>query len=251
MGLYVGTSGFSYRHWLGKFYPDNLKSTDQFSYYIKYFNSVEINTTFYHNPRPSTVKAWKEKVPDDFVFTFKGSQYISHTKQLQVEQEEVDLFFICFSTFFDMPVKPMMLWQFAWSFEADLVVLERFLKMLPHHFRYAFEFRHPTWFNEDTYSVLADHNIALVLADSPKWGNKRRWPLEKAHTADFIYLRFHGSVLLYTSPYSEYELDRYAGYAAGALAEGKDVFAYFNNDAAGHAPTDALKLKDKILSLNK
>ena len=248
--LYIGTSGFQYTKWKGDFYPEKLSTPKMLGYYIQHFSSVEINGTFYRTPKESTVRKWLDAVPEDFVYVFKGSRFVSHFSKLDPEAESLTIFFKPFEGNIDPKRKHVVLWQMAASFPANPEKLESFLKVLPDYFRYAFEFRHETWFIPEIYKILKKNNAALVLADSPKRGKGRLWPLEDEDTADFYYIRFHGSKALYTTQYTDEELQHYARLLSGKMKRGMDVYAYFNNDAQGHAPHDAKRLREMILNLN-
>lgn len=251
--LHIGTSGFSYGKWKGIFYPEDLPQKEDLEYYATQFKSVEINNTFYRLPRKSTVEKWLARVPADFVFTFKASRYISHIKRLDVEHDSIELLYGPLEPASKKGSNHCLLFQFPASFKEEQERLERFLKMLPQekHFRHAFELRHESWFHEETYKTLRKYNVALVMNDSPREGEQgaQKWPPGGAETASFFYIRFHGSQQLYTSRYTDEELDQYAQMLREKLDRGLHVYAYFNNDAAGHAPFDALRLEEKIEKL--
>ena len=235
MGIYIGTSGFSYHHWAEKFYPKGIKQSDWLTYYAKYFQSVEINSSFYRLPNENVLKSWYDKTPDDFIFSVKGSRYITHTKRLLVGQDSVDLF-MNRADGLGKKLK-VVLWQLPPNFEADSESLESFLKLLKSHkCRFAFEFRHESWFSEPIYRILRAYNAALVIADSP------HFPKTEIQTADFSYIRFHGGKYLYDSKYSPKEMKHWSK-KIGNLARSGDVFAYFNNDANAYAVKNALELK--------
>jgi uncharacterized protein YecE (DUF72 family) len=244
--LFLGTSGFTYKNWSKNFYPENIPQKKYLEYYSTQFNSVEINGTFYRTPTPKSVINWKDTVHKDFVFAIKGSRFISHVKRLTMEPDSIDIFF--------NPLEPLrkdkrhiILWQFPPTFKLNADRLDSFFDMLLPEFRYAFEFRHDSWFNDETYAILRRNNAALVLSDSPvEQGGKRKWPYEKVETADFYYVRFHGSEKLYASRYTDEELDDYAEFLGDKLKRGLSVYAYFDNDAEAHAPFDALRLKERL-----
>ena len=235
MAIYIGTSGFSYHHWAEKFYPRGIKQPDWLGYYAGYFNSVEINSSFYRLPNENILKSWYDKTPDDFIFSVKGSRYIAHVKKLLVNQDSVDLF-MDRANGLGKKLK-VVLWQFPPNFEANSERLENFLKLLKSRkCRFAFEFRHESWCRNEIYEILKCHNAALVLADSPDF------PKTEIQTADFSYIRFHGGKHLYDSKYSPKEMKDWSR-KIGKLAEKGDVFAYFNNDANAYAVKNALELK--------
>jgi len=251
--IFIGTSGFSYAHWRGVFYPENLPQKDWFSYYVKNFNTVELNVSFYRLPRKEAFESWRKKAGDKFVFAVKGWRWITHIKKLKNCQEEVKRFFETASAI-DTPevvLRPrhasgynhsrcgrnVVLWQLPPSLKIDPSRLEDFCKALPQDFRYAFEFRHPSWGNEKTWKILRKHNAAVVFQDFPEW------PIFKGITADFVYLRFHGKTSLYSSCYTEKELKRWAEKIKNWQNQGLDVYGYFNNDALGYAVENAKTLE--------
>lgn len=241
--VFIGTSGFYYFHWIGKFYPEDLPRNQVLTFYSQHFNTVEINSSFYHFPRKTTVQNWVNAVTENFVFSFKMHKSITYLKKLKPEMKLLDKFFSSLE-----PVKnkkTLILIQLPASFKKDLQKLEIFTKLLPENFFFAFEFRHISWFENDVYEILKKRNIAIVLADSPiKKGGSTLWPKKDVETANFCYIRFHGSKSLYRSSYSKEELKTYAQLITQKVKKGLQVFAYFNNDAEGHAVENAKMLKE-------
>ncbi|MEW5934718.1 MAG: DUF72 domain-containing protein [Bacillota bacterium] len=235
--LYVGTSGYNYSHWRGRFYPEGLPTRQWLSHYAGTFPTVELNVTFYRLPRRSTFAGWYEQTPPNFVFAIKGSRLITHLKRLAEVEDETSRFFAHAAALKEKLA--VVLWQFPPSFRLDLAKLGAFcnlLKAVAGHTRHAFEFRHQSWFAPELYEFLRRLNHALCVADAP------RWPSCLEATADFVYVRFHGSHRLYSSCYSTQELEAWAERIARWRAEGRDVFAYFNNDAQGFALQNAREL---------
>jgi len=234
--IFVGTSGWNYEHWRGVFYPNDLPQSEWFEYYTKFFNAVELNVTFYRSIKKEVFKNWFKRSPKDFYFVVKGSRFITHIKKLK-DKNAVETFFDSCS---ELKYKLAgTLWQLPPGFKKNLMRLEAFLKNLKKFkIRNAFEFRNKTWFTKDTYDLLKDYNAGLCIADSSFW------PKEKEITADFIYLRFHGKNGLYSGNYSDKELKEWAEFA---LSTGRDIFAFFNNDAFGFAVKNALKFKEFLL----
>ena len=243
--VYIGTSGFYYSHWIGKFYPEDLRREEVLSFYSQHFETVEINSSFYHFPRRSTVEKWKASVSQDFVFSLKLHRSITHLKKLKPEVMLLDKFFASLE-----PLKgrrTIVLIQTPASLRCDLERLKLFLELLPKEFLYAFEFRHKSWFEKQVYETLEKNSAALVFSDSPiKKDGSRLWPKVEVETAPFFYIRLHGSKLLYRSSYEKRELEAIASLAKGKAFRGLDVFVYFNNDAEGHAIENALELKRMI-----
>lgn len=243
--LYIGTSGYSYPHWSnGLFYPPKLPQKRWLEYYATIFNSVELNISFYRLPNKNIFSGWKMRTPDEFIFAAKGSRYITHVRQLEDCGDSIDLFFEQASGLENK--LGVVLWQLPPSMQQDPGRLHEFCSTLKKNSyaastRQAFEFRHPSWFGSKTYDLLKNFNCGLCIAHS------RRWPVVKLTTADFVYVRFHGGEVLYGSNYSDNELMGWAADVGNWLKEGKNVYAYFNNDAYGYAVQNAIRLRELIL----
>jgi uncharacterized protein YecE (DUF72 family) len=232
--FWVGTSGWNYGDWKGKFYPEDLPARRWLSFYAKKFPTVEVNYSFYHLPRPSTFENWSKSVPDDFIFALKASRVITHLKRLHNVSQELRNF-LDNAQALGLKLGPI-LFQFPPSFRVNSAVLQKFLKLKEKNQRWAFEFRHSSWFVKEIYRVLEKYNVALVIADSP------RYPLVKQLTADFTYLRFHGSPVMFVSKYSHQELKGWARVIRKWLKD-IDVYAYFNNDVQAAAVKNAFSLQ--------
>jgi uncharacterized protein YecE (DUF72 family) len=234
--LYIGTSGFSYSHWEeGVFYPKGLAKNKQLEYYSQHFQTVELNNPFYHLPPAKTFQNWHQRTPKNFIFTVKVSRYITHIKRLKNCREPWQRF-IANTKELKEKLGPI-LFQLPPNWRMNIERLERFLKILPKKYQYSFEFRHSSWFNQEIYDILKKHRIALCLADS------NQWPYQEEITADFIYLRLHGSHRLCSAKYTDKELKNWAGKIKKWRKLGKDIFVYFNNDFAGYAVKNTLILK--------
>jgi len=244
--VYIGTSGFYYRHWLGKFYPKNIKHDQLLAFYSKYFNTVEINSTFYRLPLEKTVAGWKKTVGNQFVFSLKMSRYVTQFGALSPEVSSLKLFFERVVPLASSPPRHLVLFQTSPPLKFNENKLKNLLEKLPNNFRYSFEFRHQSWFNEKTYQILKQAGAALVFADSPIKNNSRIFPKADVETANFFYFRFHGSQSLYSSFYTDKELQFYAELIKKKLKKGIDVYAYFNNDVEGYAIVNALRLKKLV-----
>lgn len=235
--LRVGTSGWNYSDWRGRFYPEEVASSEYLRYYAGGFDTVEVNYSFYHLPRPATYRKWAEQTPDGFVFAVKASRYITHIKRLKGIEKE-------WSTFLEnaaalgKKLGPILL-QLPPSSRADFRALSRFLKMrrpLP-EVKLAFEFRHASWFDPEILEALRQSRAGLVIANSERYPQAPCVP-----TADFVYLRFHGPGQLFASAYSNADLEPWARRVRDWLAAGRIVYAYFNNDFHAHAIANARTL---------
>lgn len=236
-GLFIGTSGWSYSHWKGVFYPKTLSPSGFLSYYTTKFDTVEINSSFYHLPKKQTFKNWYDRTPDNFLFSVKASRFISHQKRLKDCLESWRLFYSR-AKLLKEKLGPI-LFQFPPSFKADRSRLEEFLKILPKNHQFTFEFRHQSWFCQLIYKIFKKFNIALTIADTPYY------PCVEEITADFTYLRLHGHEQLYASNYSNDSLKKWARLIKRWIKDFrlKAVYVYFDNDAYGFAPQNALTLK--------
>lgn len=240
--LFIGTSGWSYDHWQGVFYPDDVKSSDYLEYYTTKFDCVELNSSFYHLPKPKTVDGWMKRTPDYFQFCPKMSRYITHQKRLHEIDEAVENFFEV--------INPMqeksgpVLVQFPPGLEYNESRVHHFLDVLKDKhsdFRFAIEVRDESWLNDDFFKLLSDYNTALVIADSGD-----RYPYSDVVTSDFVYIRFHGREKLYASDYDKNMLKPYARSIEHWLKEDLDVWVFFNNDYEGHAVKNAEKLAEML-----
>jgi uncharacterized protein YecE (DUF72 family) len=242
--LLIGTSGWTYASWRGTFYPRSLASRQYLEFYAKEFSTTEVNYSFYHLPRPRTYEKWASQVPDKFVFALKASRFITHVKRL-ADVKEAWATFVENARSLGSHFGPILL-QFPPSFRCDRKRLASFLRSAQNPasksglLRLAFEFRHPSWFTEEVYGLLRQHHAALCIADSP------RYPRRNVITADFVYLRFHGRTELFASKYTDAELAEEAEEIGRYYRDGLDVYVYFNNDAEGHAVTNARTLRRMV-----
>lgn len=229
----VGTSGWSYDHWRGKFYPEHLASQERLPFYTTHFPTVEINNTFYRTPSEHAVKVWHDEVPRDFAFAVKGSRFVTHFRKLVDARDAVNLFMDRMSALGGK--MEVVLWQLPPKIDADSKLLDCFLGELPKmEVRHAVEFRDPSWLTDDTFAVLRKHNAAHVHVAS------NQMPRDLTVTADFVYVRFHGSD--YHGAYARPALEPWTKFLREQVQAGRDGYVYFNNDAEGHAPKDAARL---------
>jgi uncharacterized protein YecE (DUF72 family) len=242
--IFIGTSGWSYPHWgKGVFYPLKVKQKDWLPYYSQYFDTVEINNTFYQLPQKTVFENWQRSVPSHFNFVVKVSRYITHIKKLN-QPEQPLLNFLENASSLKKNLS-LLLFQLPPFLKANPLRLKHLLDFLKDQsiassVRVSFEFRNKTWLEEETFHLLTQKNVALCFAD---------WPdltVTEPITADFIYLRRHGPKSLYSSGYSPQEIKRDANQIKKWLTEGKDVYIYFNNDAEGWAIKNALSLLEMV-----
>ena len=243
--LFVGTSGWTYTRWKGIFYPEDLPSRHYLEFYSRKFDSTEVNYSFYHLPRPSTYDKWVGQVPEEFLFAVKASRFITHVKRL-AGVDDAWRTFVENARTLRGHLGPILL-QLPPSFRCDRTKLAAFLKITHassqnlRALRLTVEFRHESWFTEEIYAVLRCHNVACCIADSPGY------PRRDVATANFVCQRFHGRTHLFASKYTKGELTEEAKRIREHLREGRDVFAYFNNDAKGHAVENARTLRQLVL----
>ncbi|MDA2933619.1 DUF72 domain-containing protein [Acidobacteria bacterium AH-259-D05] len=211
--IYVGTSGFSYREWKGVFYPDKLPAKDYLSFYAQHFSTTEINNTFYRSPSEETTRKWSAQVPQNFRFTLKLNQKITHKKRLRDVKEEME-WFLKGATALGSKLGTILV-QLPPYLRENTSVLETFLKQYSDKVWLALEFRHPSWFSEETFQLLQDHQAALVVTESDQH------PAVQTVTAPFIYIR------LRRSNYSEEDLRQWARWIQ---AQKRDTFAYLKHD---------------------
>lgn len=235
---YIGCSGYHYDDWQGPFYPEGMKKEEWLSFYAEKFNSVEINNSFYNIPDKSTLKSWKERTPEEFRFTLKGSRYITHMKKLKDPEPHVKKFLKGIEPLADKT--GCILWQLPGNLHVNLEKLENFCQALSHDFIHVMEFRHNSWFIEKTYDILSgyDHMAGCSLS-AP--GDLPENLLDIHHVA---YIRFHGKGEWYNYHYSKKELQAWKNKITSS--DTRQLFAYFNNDVNAHAPENAGTFKDMI-----
>lgn len=245
--IWIGTSGWTYGHWQGVFYPAGLPAKDRLQYYARHFPTTEVNYSFYHLPRPSTYRKWYNETPAGFVFAVKASRFITHIKKLK-DVQEAWAKFIESALNLQEKLGPV-LFQFPPGFsakEGEIRILREFLELIPsgpgRELRFAFEFRHKSWCRQLVYDLLREYNAAWVIADSA------RYPKAKAVTADFVYVRMHGPQAMFGSSYSAEKLSELAREIKEWSTAGRDVYVYFNNDFHGYAVANARDLMMRLQS---
>jgi len=232
----IGTSGWVYNHWRGPFYPADLPASKMFAFYLKHFDTVEINNSFYRLPALSTFEGWKSASPPGFLFAVKGSRYITHMKKLKDPGPASEKFFDAVAGL-GRKLGPI-LWQLPPFWQVNTERLDAFLAVLPPRKRYAFELRNETWFTEEVNAILRRHKAAFCIYDF----DYRQSP--RTVTTDWVYVRLHGPDGKYAGSYSDGALKEWAQQFGVWSREGRDVYCYFDNDQAGYAVRNALRLRE-------
>jgi uncharacterized protein YecE (DUF72 family) len=286
--IYIGISGWRYKGWRGVFYPAKLPHRRELEFASRRFNSIELNGSFYSLQRPQSFAQWHEQTPEDFVFSIKGSRYITHMLRLRNIEGALANFFAQGVLVLGAKLGPI-LWQLPPNFNFELERLEDFFALLPktrkqaadlarNHderlkdrswfdvsrdatLRHAIEIRHESFVNEKFVKLLRRYDIGLVVADTVEW------PLLMDVTSSFVYCRLHGSEELYASGYEAEALDiwadRVVAWAQGSEVDNgrkastrkaarrkrRDVFVYFDNDMKVRAPFDAEQLSARVTRL--
>jgi uncharacterized protein YecE (DUF72 family) len=282
----IGISGWTYAGWRRLFYPEGLPARHELAFASRQFNAIEINGTFYRLQRPENFVSWREQTPDGFRFAVKGSRFITHMKQLRDTDVALANFFASGLLRLEDKLGPI-LWQFSDRMRYDRTRFERFFAMLPHSerdasrlarghdarlsgrasfhthtdrtIRHVIEVRHDSFMCDDFLDLLRTHDVALVFSDAAS-----DWPYAEDITAAIVYLRLHGSEVLYASGYDALSLDRWArrvrswmhgreprdavraGSRRATPGRRRDAYVFFDNDAKVHAPFDAMELADRL-----
>ena len=285
----IGISGWRYKGWRGTFYPLELAQRRELEFASERLNSIELNGSFYSLQRPSSFQRWYAETPDDFVFSIKGTRFITHMRRLLQVETPLANFFAQGLLRLKDKLGPI-LWQFPANFKFEPDRLDAFFSILPRShkeaarlarrhderldgrswfavredrpLRHAIEIRNDTFVCEEFIALLRKHNVALVVADTVEW------PLLMDVTADFVYCRLHGSEVLYASGYDRDAIDRWANRVVqwaqgrevedgnkasatpGPAAQSRDVYVYFDNDAKVRAPFDAMQLATRVSQLH-
>jgi uncharacterized protein YecE (DUF72 family) len=236
--FHIGTSGWHYKHWLGDFYPEKHPANKMFSWYAREFHTVEINNSFYRLPDEKTFRAWRELAPPGFIFAVKASRFITHIKRLKDAKDSVELLFSRAA-----PLGPTfgpVLFQLPPRWKLNLDRLADFLSILPKGHQFSIEFRDETWNTAAVFELLRQHNVALCIHD---W---REMPWPKDLTADFTYIRFHGSGRCYGGNYPHDHLCDWAKRLRAWAPSLRTAYVYFNNDIGGHAIRNARTLREML-----
>jgi uncharacterized protein YecE (DUF72 family) len=259
----VGISGWSYAGWRGDFYPAGLPHRAELAYAAERMTAIELNGSFYSLHRPTSYAGWRAQTPPDFVFAVKGGRFITHLKRLVGVETALANFFASGVLGLGPKLGPL-LWQLPENLRFDPDKLDAFFSLLPRTtaqaaelaakhdakvpdalvtteedrpLRHALEFRSATFCVPECFELLRRHAVACVVADTAG-----RWPRAEQVTSDLVYVRLHGDQELYASGYDEATLRDWAGKCRGWAKQGLDVFVFFDNDAKGYAPHDAMAL---------
>jgi uncharacterized protein YecE (DUF72 family) len=238
--LFLGTSGYSYKHWKEIFYPSNLPQSRWLEFYCQHFDTVELNVTFYRLPNQQTFEGWYQRTSPHFLFAAKGSRFITHIKRLKDCCESLRAYRENAAGLGEKLA--VILWQLPPSLLFDGDRLKEFCQSLQDEYpekRHTFEFRHESWLQKECYDILAYHGFALCIPISPDY------PREEQMTAPFSYFRFHHGEVLGNSCYTDKELKQWANKISEWLKE-RDIYIYFNNDVFGFAIDNAKNLRNYI-----
>jgi len=239
--VHVGTMGWSYDFWKGSFYPEKLKSNEFLAYYSSKFNTVEVDNTFYRIPSEQTVSSWKEQTQSDFVFSLKFPQVMTHIKMLRNCEEETRIFLERVELFYEK-LGPLLL-QFPFTFRTEHVaLLDKFLETLPKNHHYVVEVRNKKLLENNFYSMLRNHNVALA------WSDSASMPLVTEVTSNFIYIRWEGDRKKVNGTIGKTEIDRTNDIKSWAqklkpfLEKQTEVFGYYSKYYSGNPTSDVQEL---------
>ncbi|MEW5854570.1 MAG: DUF72 domain-containing protein [Myxococcota bacterium] len=232
----VGCSGWEYQGWSGRFYPEGLKVGGRFAFYASVFDTVEINNSFYRLPTESAVRSWRERAPPGFLFAVKASRFLTHMKKLKDPAEPLARMFHVLRIL--GPTLGPVLYQLPPHWRVNTERLAAFLDVLPRDVLHVIEFREPSWYTPEVYALLDRAGVAMCLHDM------RGSAAPRMVVGPCVYVRFHGTEERYRGGYPDENLRRWSAWMREhAVQQGKDLFAYFNNDVNCQAPGDALTLR--------
>jgi uncharacterized protein YecE (DUF72 family) len=236
----IGTSGWSYDHWIGVLYPPGLQSARRLARYVEAFDTVELNASFYRWPKDSTFAGWRERLPRGFTMSVKAHRGLTHYRRLAAPEPWIERFERCWRVLGDR--HGVLLVQLHPDQRRDDARLEAFLGSMPPLIRLAVELRHPSWNDPEVYAMLERRGAAYVVMSGAGLSCLTHV------TTDFVYVRMHGPDpdAMYAGSYSAEDLRRWANRIAEWAGEGKDVWVYFNNDLGGHAVRNAISLQDLL-----
>jgi uncharacterized protein YecE (DUF72 family) len=239
----IGCSGWQYRHWREIFYPKGLPQSRWFAFYAEHFDTVEINSSFYHLPKASTFEKWREQAPPGFCYAVKANRFITQAKKLLDCEEPMERMMAA-TRHLAGRLGPM-LYQLPPSMGVNLERLESFLRLLPSDVTSVFEFRNKNWYVPQTFELLDRHGVGFCVHDM------KGSATERIAVGSAAYVRFHGGAGKYWGRYSDERLLDWADWIVGQAESGRSVWCYFNNDIHGHAIDDAQTLKSMVGQLNR
>lgn len=232
----IGTSGYHYKHWLGRYYPEGTKANEMLAHYARNFDTVELNNTFYQLPEGATFDSWRKNTPADFLFAVKGSRFLTHMIKLKDAQRGLRNF-LPRAERLRSKLGPI-LWQLPPGWKVNVERLEEFLSLLPKEHRYTFELRNETWMTGEVLDVLRKHNAAFCIYELAGYQS----PLEV--TADWTYVRLHGpTAFKYQGSYTDEQLAGWAERIRNWSRTLKAVYVFFDNDDSAYAVHNAIALK--------
>jgi len=232
----IGTSGFHYKHWIGRYYPADIKPANMLAHYLRDFDTVELNNTFYRLPETASFDAWRNAAPPGFIYAVKGSRFLTHMVKLK-DPERGLVNFIPRAERLRQKLGPI-LWQLPPKWNVNLERLEEFLQKLPRAHRYALELRNESWMNDDVYALLRKYNAAFCIYELA--GYHTPFLL----TADWTYVRLHGPTQFkYQGSYTDAQLEVWAERIREWSRTLKAIYVYFDNDDSAYAVNNALTLK--------
>jgi uncharacterized protein YecE (DUF72 family) len=238
--IHIGCSGWVYRHWRGLFYPEKLPQRAWFAHYSAQFETVELNTSFYHLPKPETFDSWREQAPAGFRYAVKAPRLITHFRKLK-ECDDALAEFLGRAERLGEAIGPI-LYQLPPRWAFDRARLEAFADLLPRRFDHVFEFRQASWMTTEVIGLLDRLGVSHCVHDMPGMA------VPRLSAGPVAYVRFHGAGGKYWGRYPEAELARWADWMLAEAARGRSVWAYFNNDIHGDAIWDAAALRGLVAS---
>jgi uncharacterized protein YecE (DUF72 family) len=237
----IGTSGWVYGDWRGRFYPKGVAQRRWLEYYAQHFDTVELNATTYRLPKEYQVRLWCETVPPNFLYTVKLSRLITHRRTLPPRVDEFIQNYMARAACFDEGKVAQILVQFPPYLKRDDEHLRAFLDKLPPRYRYVVEFRHGSWLDAAPERILRERNMAFCIHDYPGLATR-----DVVTSRELAYVRLHGYLALYVGRYPRRSLQRWASRIRALAERARDVFVYFNNDTMAAAPRDAAVLRELL-----
>ena len=241
--IWIGTSGWSYDHWIGRFYPQEIKKNQWIKYLAEHFNSVELNMSFYRFPFQNILKGWYNKLPENFQMTMKANRNITHRKRFKETEDLVEKFYQRAAILKDK--LGCILFQTPPSFknnERNFQRLTNFLETFDKNYRNVFEFRHKSWWNGQVYEILEKHGAGFCIVSG------LGMPKQVQVTSEIAYFRFHGPGKAYESRYTEESIQKWADKIKKVSEQEpvKNIYCYFNNDMNGYAVENAQELQKAL-----